>query len=107
MDHPVTRVHQRSNSILVIIMKRLSPSEIPGLSTKAKSLVTAGIYSMYTVRHGEASYLLITDKGERFFLDTNGSVLSSGYLDPNLRSVVSEVVILEDRTPEFAAINFC
>jgi hypothetical protein len=88
-------------------MKRLSPSEIPGLSAKAKSLVTAGIYSMYTVRHGEASFLLITDNGERFFLDVNGGVLSSGYSDPNLRSIVGDVVILEDRTPEFAAINLC
>jgi hypothetical protein len=88
-------------------MKRLSPSEIPGLSPKAKSLVTAGIYSMYTVRHGEASFLLITDNGERFFLDVNGGVLPCGYSDPNLRSIVGDVVILEDRTPEFAVINLC
>jgi hypothetical protein len=86
-------------------MRKLTPSEIPGLSAKAKLLVTAGIYSMYTVRYGEASFLLVTDKGQRYFLDANGSVLPQGYSDPNLRSIVGEVVILEDRTPEFAAIN--
>lgn len=86
-------------------MRRVSSADIPRLSAKAKHLVASGIYSMYTLQHGEAEYLLITDQGERYFLDSHGGILDSGYVESSVRSIVGEVVMLEDHSADFALVN--
>jgi hypothetical protein len=86
-------------------MRRVSSADIPRLSAKAMHLVASGIYSMYTLQHGEAEYLLITDQGERYFLDSLGGVLVSGYVETNIRSIVGEVVMLEGHSADFALVN--
>ena len=60
---------------------------------------------MYTLQHGEAEYLLITDQDERYFLDSLGGVLISGYVETNIRSIVGEVVMLEGHSADFALVN--
>jgi hypothetical protein len=86
-------------------MKRVSSTDIPMLSEKAKHLVASGIYSMYTLKHGDAEYLLVTDQGERYFLDSLGALLDSGYVEKDIRSVVGDAVILIDHATDFALVN--
>ena len=86
-------------------MKRIYSADIPNLSAKAKHLIVSGIYSIYTLQHGDAEYLLITDQGVRYFLDSLGALLDSGYVEQDIRSFVGEAVILVDHSPEFALVN--
>lgn len=62
-------------------MKIINSSALVGLPREVLALVRDGVYSLYTLpaaTGGGAAYVLVTNKGEFYFLAEDGSPRASG-----------------------------
>jgi hypothetical protein len=86
------------------IMRTISFDHLQGIPKEARDLIGAGIYALYALKPGSAAYLLVTDHGEKYFLDSDGSILASHRID-NIREAIDDVVVISDPSPQMALLN--
>lgn len=85
-------------------MRTISSTRLQGIPKEARDLIGAGIYALYALKPGRASFLLVTDQGDKYFLDSEGTILASHRVD-NLREAIDDVVVIGDPSPEMALVN--
>lgn len=80
-------------------MKIISSQALRDLPVEIKLLVRDGVYSLYTVHHPVASFILVTSRNERYPLSSVGDVVSIPENDANnLR--FDDAVAFSDLTPQ-------
>ena len=85
-------------------MRTISFDQLQGIPKEARDLIGAGIYALYALKPGFASFLLVTDTGEKYFLGSDGSILASHRVD-NIREAIDDVVVIGDPSPQMALLN--
>jgi len=85
-------------------MRSISSNLLQGIPKEARDLIGAGIYALYALKSGTASFLLVTDRGDKYFLDYHGSILDDVSVD-NIRDAIDDVVVIGDPSPEMALLN--
>lgn len=85
-------------------MKTISSEALYALPQEVKELVRSGVYSLYTLKIGGPVYLLVTNRGEQYFLASDGS-LASGPEIADLRSAIEQAVSFSDASTNRVMLN--
>ena len=85
-------------------MRTISFDQLQGIPKEARELVGAGIYSLYALKPEFGSFLLVTDQGERYFLDSDEKILENCLVN-NIRDAIDDVVVISDPPPYIALLN--
>ncbi|HEX2732521.1 MAG TPA: hypothetical protein VHM70_13000 [Polyangiaceae bacterium] len=56
-------------------MKAIDSSDLVRLAAEVKSLIRDGVYSLYTVQHPSAAFLLVTSQDDAYLLASDGEVV--------------------------------
>lgn len=85
-------------------MKIIDSHMLRALPSEVKDLVRDGVYSLYTLRTSGATYLLLTNSGEHYFLGADGGLVPGAKVD-DLRSVIEQAVTFSDAAQDRVMVN--